>query len=116
MPRMLIVDDELDICDVLQAFFTSKGFSVSSAFSGEEALDQLQDSPADIVLLDINLPGLSGLETLRVAKRRFPDVNVVMITSHDEKTLRDEAKFYGAKDYITKPFDFTDQTWSSVLE
>ena len=113
--RMLIVDDELDICDCLQHYFTSQGFSVASAFSGEEALEQLSGLHADFLLLDINLPGLSGMEVLRRAKILYPDIHVVMVTGLDYKELREEAKRYGAAAYVTKPFDFSAATWSAVL-
>lgn len=113
--RMLIVDDERDICDCLGEYFSSQGFSVISAFSGEEALQQLSELKADVLLLDINLPGLCGIEVLRRAKELCPDMRVVMVTGLDYKELREQAKRYGAAAYVTKPFNFSDLTWSSVL-
>jgi DNA-binding response OmpR family regulator len=113
--RLLIVEDERDICECLQDFFTSKGFTVISAFSGEEALMKLQQEPADVVLLDILLPGLSGLEVLRRIKQQHPRVRVIMVTSVDQEDAREQAHRYGAAAYITKPFDFSETTWSPVL-
>ena len=115
MRRMLIVDDERDICDCLQQFFASRGFSVATAFSGEEALMRITQGGADVVLLDILLPGLSGMEVLRRLKELTPRVQVVMVTGLDQTHLRAEAYRYGAAAYVTKPFDFSDATWSSVL-
>ena len=115
MRRILIVEDELDIADCLQQFFSLRGFSVVATFSGEEALDLLQESPVDIILLDILLPGLSGIEVLKRAKALHPDAQVIMVTALDEAGLREEAERYGACAYITKPFDFSDRAWGAVL-
>ena len=115
MRRMLIVEDERDICECLQDFFSAKGFSVLSAFSGEEALKRLERDPADIVLLDLILPGLSGIEVLRRVKELHPKVRVVVVTSVDQDDVRSQAHRYGAAAYITKPFDFSDHTWSPVF-
>jgi len=113
---MLIVDDEQDICDCLAAFFSSRGFSVSAAFSGEEALEWLADDDgADVILLDILLPGLSGIEVLKHVKTLHPKARVIMVTGLDQDELRAQARRYGAAAYITKPFDFSDATWSSAL-
>lgn len=115
MGRMLIVDDERDICDCLQQFFSSRGFSVATAFSGEEALMRITQGGADIVLLDVLLPGLSGMEVLKRLKELHPRVKVVMVTALDQSDLRAEAYRYGAAAYVTKPFDFSEATWSVVL-
>ena len=115
MRRMLIVDDEPDICECLKEFFATRGFSVSAAFSGEEALDRLSEGGADVILLDILLPGLSGIEVLKHAKALNPEARVVMVTALDQDDLRTQAIHYGAAAYITKPFNFSDETWSSVL-
>jgi DNA-binding response OmpR family regulator len=112
---MLIVEDELDLSGCLQDFFQTRGFSVRSAFSGEEALEQLQADPADVVLLDIILPGLSGIEVLRRVKIASPHVKVVMVTALDQADVREAAWRDGADGYVTKPFDFSETTWSSVL-
>ena len=115
MRRMLIVEDERDICDCLQQFFSARGFSVLSAFSGEEALEQLQEHDADVILLDILLPGLSGIEVLRRAKELHPRARIIMVTALDQEDLRNQAHRYGAAAYVTKPFDFSLETWSAVF-
>ncbi len=113
--HLLVVDDERDICACLKDFFALRGFDVASALSGEEALRWLERESADVVLLDILLPGLSGLEVLRRIKERRPEIRVVMVTALDQRDLREAAHRCGAAGYITKPFDFSDLTWSSVL-
>ena len=115
MRRMLIVEDEQDICDCLQQFFSMRGFSVISAFSGEEALERLQENPPDVILLDILLPGLSGIEVLRRVKKLHPRARVIVVTALDQADIRYQAQHYGAAAYITKPFDFSNTTWSAVF-
>ena len=115
MPRMLIVEDERDICDCLEQFFGAKGFAVASVFSGEEALERLAHSGADVILLDILLPGLSGIEVLKRIKELHPQARVIMVTGIDQPDVQSTAKRYGAVAYIMKPFDFSDTTWAPVF-
>lgn len=117
MRRMLIVEDEPDICDCLQDYFTSRGFSVETAYSGEQALGHLteQDQP-EVVLLDIMLPGISGLEVLRRLKDLHPEARVIMVSSLTDPEVQAEAKTCGASGYVTKPFDLSEGTWSNVLD
>ena len=112
---MLIVEDERDLCACLEDYFTAKGFSVVSVFSGEEALERLIAGPADVVLLDILLPGLSGLEVLKRLRKLQPRARIIMVTALDQVEFRAEARLYGAAAYITKPFDFSESTWSAVF-
>ena len=104
--KMLVVDDELRICDFLKGFFATKGYQVFSSTSGEEALMQIPTLKPQIVLLDIRMPGISGLDTLSKLKALLPDTKVIMVTALDDDTLMAEAKSRGASDYITKPFSF----------
>ena len=115
MQQMLIVEDERDIADCLEQFFSAKGFTVASAFSAEEALEGLKTRAPDVILLDILLPGLSGLELLKRAKVLHPTARIIMVTALDQDELRREAYFLGAAAYVTKPFDFSDHTWSAAL-
>jgi len=115
MRQMLIVDDERDICDCLQGFFSLKGFSVISVFSAEDALQRLKTGAPDVILLDILLPGLSGIEVLKQAKELYPQARVIMVTALDQDDVRMEAYRYGAVGYVTKPFDFSYATWAAVF-
>lgn len=114
--RMLIVEDERDLCECLQEFFESRGFSVRAVYSGEEALECVAHESPDVILLDILLPGLSGLEVLKRVKQSSSKTRIVMVTGLDDIEFRAEARLYGAAAYITKPYDFRDATWSSVLQ
>ena len=115
MRRMLVVEDERKIADCLKDYFSARGFEVGSVFSGEEAIERLGKEVADVVLIDVLLPGISGIETLRRVKQMHPKARVVMVTAHDQDHLRQEARKYGAMDYITKPLTFSEPAWSSVL-
>ena len=115
MRRMLIVDDEQDICDCLTQFFSTRGFAVSTAWNGEGALEQLAHAAIDVVLLDILLPGLSGIEVLKRAKVLQPRARIVMVSGIDQTEMRLLAQQCGASGYIIKPFDFALSTWSTVF-
>ena len=114
--RVLIVDDEQGVCKLLEQFFTARGFSVTSVFSGEQALAWLKSAPVDVVLIDILLPGIHGIEVLKHAKQLHPEARVVMITGLEQEGLRAEARAFGADAYVTKPFDFSDPAWSDLVE
>ena len=115
MRRMLIVEDEVDINDCLQQFFSSKGFSVAAAYSGEEAMQKLSEEQAEVVLLDIVLPGLSGIEVLKKIREIQPKATVIMVTALNQDDIRAQAERFGAAAYVTKPFDFSDETWSQAF-
>ena len=115
MKRLLIVDDEIKICDLLARFFTSLGFQTDTANSGRKALEMLEGSTPDYLLLDIRMPDLSGLEVLRQAKSRHPGLKVVMVTAMADAETMDEAFHCGAVDYVTKPLAFTDQAWARAF-
>jgi len=103
MARLLIVDDEIEICDFLKMFFESRGFNVTTALSGNEAVPLVTSENPHIVLLDVMMPGMSGLETLKIIKETHPHVHVIIVTAVETKTALDEALRLGADNYITKP-------------
>ncbi len=113
--RMLIVDDEEDICEVLGDYFRKKGFKVRAAFSGEQAIDSIRDVPPDVMLLDIMLPGVTGLEVLRKVKELHPRTRVVMVTGLAQREIEQEARIFGAEGYVRKPFAFDATTWQAVF-
>jgi signal transduction histidine kinase/DNA-binding response OmpR family regulator len=103
--RLLVVDDEPSIVDILQEFLGSMAYEVHVARSGEEALQRLPQVQPDVVITDINLPGISGLELMRQAKARDGEVAVIVLTGHVSAASAIEALRQGAYDYVTKPFD-----------
>ena len=104
--RMLVVDDELRICDFLKGFFSTKGYEVSTVTSGEEALTRAASLRPSLILLDVRMPGISGLDTLPKLKALLPKATIIMVTALDDDSLMAEAVSRGAADYITKPFSF----------
>ena len=100
MPNILIIDDDAHINDIVSKALRSEGYSVSSAYSGTEALLLLSQSKPDLVLLDLMLPGLSGEELLPQIK----DIPVIVVSAKADVTDKVELLIGGAVDYITKPF------------
>jgi two-component system KDP operon response regulator KdpE len=101
--RILVVDDDPQIRRVLKVTLAAQGFEVDDAKNGDLALEKLRDVRFDLVLLDINMPGMSGLEVCR-AIRASSEVGVIMLTVRDDETDTVEALDAGADDYVTKPF------------
>ena len=102
--RILVVDDEPQIRRVLRSTLSALGFVVADAESGEAAVEALRAEKFDLILLDINMPGLSGLETCRAIRSRS-DVSIIMLTVRDRSLDKIEALDAGADGYVTKPFD-----------
>jgi two-component system nitrogen regulation response regulator NtrX len=103
MPRILIVDDEPRIRQSLKGVFEDEGFPTDSVTSGEECLKKLAESPYDLILLDIWLPGIDGIETLRQIRERHPATRVIMISGHATIATAVVATKLGAWDFIEKP-------------
>jgi DNA-binding response OmpR family regulator len=104
MVNLLVVDDEIETCDFLRNFFSEKGYDVSWATNGEEALTLSRQKHPDLVLLDVRMPGISGLEVLHRLRKGENPPKVVMITAVEDREVIEEAKRLGAEDYILKPF------------
>jgi len=102
--RILVVDDEPQIRRVMRTTLTSQGYMVTDARTGEEALDRLREDKPDLILLDMNLPGMGGLETCR-AIRGGSDAAIVMLTVRNTEQDKVDALDAGADDYVTKPFN-----------
>ena len=105
MGNILVVDDEIDVVRLLQNFLTSKGYEVDTALNGAEALAKVKKKKPDIVVLDIMMPGIGGIDTLKEIKKIDPRIAVIMVTAVVDEELANRAVKLGAFDYITKPFD-----------
>ncbi|ARA94189.1 response regulator [Rhodothermaceae bacterium RA] len=102
-PRILWADDEIDLLRPHILFLESKGYDVTSATNGPDAVEQVRQGHFEVVLLDEQMPGMGGLETLAEIKRIAPDVPVVMVTKSEEEHLMEEALGGQISDYLTKP-------------
>jgi DNA-binding response OmpR family regulator len=103
--RILVVDDEEDICSTLADFLNEKGYEVFTAVTGEAALRLLKESRPHIMLLDIRMPGMDGIEILRQIRKIDSEVGVIMITAFHDIDIAQEALKLGASDFVTKPID-----------
>lgn len=103
MLKLLIVDDEPDICDFVKNFFKERNFEVLIAHNGREALDVVTADAPDIVLLDMKMPEMNGIEALKEMNRRGNRPKVIMVTAVEDSETAEEAKNFGAIEYITKP-------------
>ena len=103
--KILIVDDELIMRESLAGWLQRDGHSVQTASSGEDALEKLKETKFDIMLVDIKMEGISGLDVLRNVKENDPDIAIVMITAYGSIPTAIEAMKNGAYDYMLKPFD-----------
>ena len=111
--RIMVVDDEKDVEMLYRQRFRRElregTLELHFAFSGEEALTTLDRlSPLNIVFIlsDINMPGMTGLELLKIVKERYPHLRVCMITAYNDESNFKTAMDYGAEQYLTKPIDF----------
>jgi two-component system KDP operon response regulator KdpE len=102
--RILLIDDESAIRRALRPPLVELGFQVAEASRGEEGLQMLRAGGYDVVLLDVNMPGIGGIETLRRMRALAPRLPIVMLTVRDAEEDKVEALELGADDYVTKPF------------
>jgi DNA-binding NtrC family response regulator len=103
--KMMLVDDEERFLSTTRKLLEKKGFDVQTAASGSEALEMLRASPVHVVILDVKMPGMDGVATLREIKRQFPMVEVIMLTGHATVESAVDGLKSGAVDYLMKPAD-----------
>jgi two-component system KDP operon response regulator KdpE len=103
---VLVVDDEPALRKVIRTSLAASGFAVGEAGTGGEAVGIVQQRPFDLVLLDVNMPGMSGVEACRQIRALVPRIGIVMVTVRDAEEDKVRALDAGADDYVTKPFRF----------
>ena len=104
--RVLVVDDEQDFVEMLSLRLRETGERVTPAYSGKECLEVLNEKTIDVVVLDIKMPGMDGIETLREIRKKYPLVEVIMLTGHGTTETAVEGMKLGAFDYLLKPAEF----------
>ncbi len=107
MPKLLIVDDEEDVREFAANFFRKRKMNCFTASSGEEALDLVDKENPDLVLLDIKMDGIDGIETLKRLREKNSNIKVIMVTGRkpDDQEAFNKCKECGATDYIHKPLE-----------
>jgi len=101
--RLLLVDDEEGFVTILSKRMRKRGFAVSEANSGAEAIQILRKRDFDVVVLDLKMEDMDGIEVLRIFKKMVPDLPVIMLTGHGSEEASKEGLELGAADYLTKP-------------
>lgn len=104
-PKILVVDDEPAIRDILCSFFKEFGYEVSAARDGREALSILEREPIQVMLLDLNMPGMSGLDLCRAIRPKQPRARIFALTGFHRLFTPDSARQAGFDGYLTKPAD-----------
>jgi len=102
-PKLLLVDDEEMYLEYLSKRLINRGYKVTKCLSGEQALEKIEESDFDVVVLDVLLPGIDGIETLREINKMAPLVEVIMLTGHASLESGIEGMRLGAFDYLRKP-------------
>ncbi|MFP4168413.1 MAG: response regulator [Desulfonatronovibrionaceae bacterium] len=103
--RVLLVDDEVDFMETLVKRMKKRGLNVKGVKSGEEALAVLGEETFQVVVLDVKMPGMNGIEVLKIIKKRHPRAEVIMLTGHASLELAMQGMESGAYDYLMKPMD-----------
>ena len=114
MIKILVVDDEIDVCDFVKNFFEERDFQVYTALNGNDAIRIVRKDKPELILLDVRMKGMDGIETLKKIREVDKKVKVVMVTAVVEQDIMDQASKLGASKYITKPL-ILEELESTVL-
>ncbi|MGE5405317.1 MAG: response regulator [Acidobacteriota bacterium] len=106
--KVLIVDDQKGVRRLLEELFEKEGYEVTVAADGRESLDKVRESIPDIILMDMKMPNMNGLEASQEIFKIKSDIPIIMMTAYGEMEIVQKALEIGVKKYITKPFDIID--------
>ena len=112
--RILVVDDEEGMCEFLHYLLEGEGYEVEVAHSGDQALTKVEETAFDLILADIKMPGIDGLEMLRHIREADEETVVIVMTGYSSLESAIKAIKYDASDYLTKPFDDPDAVLAAV--
>ncbi len=104
--KIMVIDDEPEICNILKEFLEGLGYQVITAQNGAEGLRLISQNIIDVLILDLNMPGMHGLEVLKKIKTSYPDISVIILTGFPSIDSAVESMKLGAYDYLVKPIDF----------
>lgn len=105
MEKILVVDDEVKACELLKRFLEIKGYDVATSYSGKDALEKVEKEKPDVILLDLKMPGMDGMDLLRCIREYDKDIAVIIVTAVKDEELAKKFLKKGAVKYITKPVD-----------
>lgn len=105
MTRLLIIDDESGIVEEVESFFSEEGYDVLTADTAKEGIAHIKESQPDILILDIKLPDMSGLEVLKLCKEISPKTKIIVNTGYVDQAIIDEAEELGRDAFLQKPFN-----------
>jgi DNA-binding NtrC family response regulator len=108
--KVLLVDDEVDFLDTLSERMRNRGMEVATSSSGAEALKKVEQESYDVIILDLMMPGVDGLEALKILKEKRPELQVILLTGHATVEKGIEAMKLGAMDFLEKPADLSQLT------
>jgi two-component system response regulator (stage 0 sporulation protein F) len=103
--RVLLVDDEESFIKTLSERLQMRDLQTNTAFNGEAAIEFVQDKEPDVMVLDLKMPGIDGMEVLRRVKKRFPGIQVIILTGHGSDLQENETRRLGVFDYLNKPVE-----------
>ena len=105
MKKILIIDDETGIVDEVKTYFEEEGYTVYAADTGREGLEVLEKHKPELVLLDMKLPDMSGIQVLKICKEKYPAIKVIVNTGYVDQNIIDEAERLGRDAFLQKPFN-----------
>ena len=106
--RVLLVDDEIGFADILSKRLGKRGMVVTPTYTGTEAIQTIRKKDFDVAILDLKMEDMDGIEVLKIFKKAYPEMVVIMLTGHGSEKAAKEGMAYGAFDYLTKPCEMED--------
>ncbi|MCF8127444.1 MAG: response regulator [Deltaproteobacteria bacterium] len=106
--RLLLVDDEVGFAEVVSKRLRKRGMHVKTVFTGTNAIQAIRKEDFDVAILDLKMEDMDGIEVLKIFKKAYPEMAVIMLTGHGSETAAREGLKLGAFDYLTKPCDLED--------
>jgi len=103
--KVLVVDDEVAFANTLAQRLKMRDMEVGTAYDGEQALSKLREKTPDVIILDLKMPGMHGMDVLKEIKRGYPHIQVILLTGHGTDRDEEEARRLGGFDFLNKPAD-----------